>query len=91
MQFERFSFGSIQIDGVAYDHDVLASSGGLTADATKAPTTAEPPKVKHKQPRLGVPRGFLSSQRLGSTVTVTVPPTTEARASNAERVRPRRP
>ncbi len=23
MRFERFSFGSIQIDGVSYDHDVV--------------------------------------------------------------------
>ena len=27
MRFEQFSFGSIQIDGVAYDHDVVIDRG----------------------------------------------------------------
>jgi hypothetical protein len=27
MRFERFSFGSIQIDGVTYDHDVVIDHG----------------------------------------------------------------
>jgi hypothetical protein len=27
MRFERFSFGSIRIDGVTYDHDVVIDSG----------------------------------------------------------------
>jgi hypothetical protein len=29
MQFEEFSFGSIRIDGVRYDHDVVIDRGGV--------------------------------------------------------------
>jgi hypothetical protein len=29
MQFESFSFGSIQIDGVTYEHDVVIDSGKI--------------------------------------------------------------
>jgi hypothetical protein len=29
MQFEEFSFGSIQIDGVTYDHDVVIDRGEI--------------------------------------------------------------
>ena len=29
MQFQHFSFGSIQIDGVAYDHDVVIDRGAI--------------------------------------------------------------
>jgi hypothetical protein len=29
MRFEQFSFGSIQIDGVAYDHDVVIDRGEI--------------------------------------------------------------
>ena len=29
MRFEAFSFGSIRIDGVTYDHDVLIDRGGV--------------------------------------------------------------
>jgi hypothetical protein len=29
MQFEQFSFGSIQIDGVAYNHDVVIDRGEI--------------------------------------------------------------
>src|SRR5262249_8466920 len=29
MRFERFSFSSIQIDGVAYDHDVVIDRGEI--------------------------------------------------------------
>ncbi len=29
MQFESFSFGSIQIDGVTYDHDVVIDRGEI--------------------------------------------------------------
>jgi len=29
MRVERFSFGSIQIDGVAYDHDVVLDRGEI--------------------------------------------------------------
>jgi hypothetical protein len=30
MQFESFSFGSIQIDGIAYDHDVVIDGGEVS-------------------------------------------------------------
>jgi len=29
MRFERFSFGSIRIDGVTYDHDVVIDRGNI--------------------------------------------------------------
>ena len=29
MRFERFSFGSIRIDGVTYDHDVVIDRGKI--------------------------------------------------------------
>ena len=30
MQFEKFSFGSIQIDGVFYEHDVVIDRGEIS-------------------------------------------------------------
>ena len=30
MRFEQYSFGSIQIDGVSYDHDLIVDRGKIT-------------------------------------------------------------
>ena len=37
MQFESFSFGSIQIDGITYDHDVVID-GGEVSQREKKPS-----------------------------------------------------
>ena len=29
MRFEQYSFGSIQIDGVSYDHDLIVDRGKI--------------------------------------------------------------
>src|ERR1035441_2589916 len=36
MRFEEFSFGSIQIDGVSYDHDVVIDRGEVRKRSKKA-------------------------------------------------------
>jgi len=36
MRFERFSFGQIRIDGVAYDHDVIIERGQVRKRKKKA-------------------------------------------------------
>ena len=36
MRFERFSFGSIRIDGVSYDHDVVIDRGEVLKRKKKA-------------------------------------------------------
>ena len=36
MQFESFSFGSIRIDGISYDHDVLIDRGKVRKRRKKA-------------------------------------------------------
>jgi hypothetical protein len=36
MRFEGFSFGSIQIDGVSYDHDVVIDRGEVSKRKKKA-------------------------------------------------------
>jgi hypothetical protein len=36
MRFEEFSFGSIQIDGVSYDHDVVIDRGEVRKRKKKA-------------------------------------------------------
>jgi hypothetical protein len=36
MQFEAFSFGSIRIDGVTYDHDVVIDHGRVSKRKKKA-------------------------------------------------------
>jgi hypothetical protein len=36
MRFEEFSFGSIRIDGVTYDHDVLIDRGNVCKRKKKA-------------------------------------------------------
>jgi hypothetical protein len=36
MRFEKFSFGSIQIDGVAYEHDVVIDRGEVSKRKKKA-------------------------------------------------------
>ena len=36
MQFQSFNFGSITIDGVAYDHDVVIDHGRIRKRAKKA-------------------------------------------------------
>jgi hypothetical protein len=35
MRFEAFSFGSIRIDGVTYDHDVVIDQGKITKRSKK--------------------------------------------------------
>ena len=36
MRFEQFSFGSIRIDGVSYDHDVVIDRGKISKRKKKA-------------------------------------------------------
>jgi hypothetical protein len=36
MRFESFSFGSIRIDGVTYDHDVVIDQGKISERSKKA-------------------------------------------------------
>ena len=36
MRFERFSFGSVRIDGVSYDHDVVIDRGEVRKRKKKA-------------------------------------------------------
>jgi len=36
MRFEEFSFGSIRIDGVSYDHDVVIDRGEVSKRKKKA-------------------------------------------------------
>jgi hypothetical protein len=36
MQFESFAFGSIQIDGITYDHDVVIDRGEVSKREKKA-------------------------------------------------------
>jgi hypothetical protein len=37
MRFEEFSFGSIRIDGVSYDHDVVIDRGEVRKRKKKPP------------------------------------------------------
>jgi len=45
MRFESFSFGSIRIDGVTYEHDVVIDRGEVSK-RTKKPFAAVPRRLR---------------------------------------------
>jgi len=48
MRFEEFSFGSIRIDGVTYDHDVVIDRGEVSKRKKKPPRSFAKPFGTHR-------------------------------------------
>jgi hypothetical protein len=62
MRIDRFTFGSIRIDGVVYEHDVVIAAGQVRKRKKKASRPFRGLHRPHRAPELGLTRLLESTQ-----------------------------